>query len=1455
MVARLSFCTLHYIYLFYFLLAITACNVDDEILFTDSSLRTFQNTTLTQTKNSVAKSSSQLSERVVPGEIIIRFKEQSSLYTLAAALKTNGIPLSVAAPQTQIDKYLDDNSAIKSLRGQSLSSFSKSISKISLNQKSLKVLHELELERLYSKQAMIARRFAHLRKSAPNNKSLLYGVYKISVDPSIDTVRLAAQLQKDSEVLYAEPNYLIPLTAAPNDAYYADELWHLQNLDLETVWNYPTPNNGGYTGNNIVVAVIDSGLDITHEDIVNNLWQNTDETFGDNDDDDGNGYNDDKYGFDFVNNSGTLTDTNGHGTHVAGIIAASGNNSIGVIGVAPRAEIMVLHACQGLCGRAEIIEAFYYAADNGAQVINCSFTEYDKSQLVKDAIDNAIANGVIVVAAAGNDFMDTSRAYPASFEGVIAIGASLSSNEPTWYSNLGGRVDLFVPGGDDTSGGHILSLKSSGTSGGSNFSDPKYYYDWGTSMASPFASGLVALLLERWSGLTNDQVRFLFHNYAIPTNDWSSDRSFGVLNDAAAMMAAPEEPPDLHGYITKPSHLLETSNNYFHKGNQLEIYGVATGADFHHYEIATATVDDYLYDNPNFILRYTGNSKVEHQSIDDEDGGILATINTGTGVSGKVLFIRLRVYDDNQHYIDAITALFRDDTLEQGWPRYNEGYEYLNSEQLSNTLLGDVDGDGYMEIISMPRGACWVYIRRYNGETLISGSDPFIDICAVVSNLNTYSTHKIIGIALADLDKNGDLEIIVAPPVTNNNETIYAFHHDGTAVAGFPAGVVNASGSSSEIYTEYPPVVADLENDGTLDILRVATNGSVTYLVAVDAAGNPKNGFPLLLGNSDDVAFPLAVGDIDGDSKAEIFAQAKGASELQIIRLNETVTTISGLFLAAVLADLNNDDNYELIDIRKQSSNLYLERRQANSLNTIAWSKTDSLLDPQALRLADVDHDGDLEIIVNTTPINVLDVYDDQGNKLSEYSKSIKNIPAPSFANPCSAHCNGLSDTKAMVIAGITGDSYSLFDSDSDALYSMTAAGDHLSGFPKYFAPLAAPALGDIDNDGKLEIAVQAMNGLVYVFELPQAQGSLDWPTFGANNQRTHMVNAPRLGLAAPAELTAGRSSTINILFNHLTQSVNHTLTIYLQNPDGSIIADATASTSQKRGNVNISLSLPADMLDGSYELYAKVVINNKVLARQTISTSVIYEMHDVPDVVHQSITTAQSLILAEELSIGTINYTTSTTYDPGTVLEQDPVAGSSVPLGSKINLTIVADPNMRVVPNVVNQTQTNAEKAIEQANLKIGNITFEQTDEVSPGTVLRQQPVAGEYVPLDATVNLWVATDPNLPMVPNVVLKTIEEAKEIITNSVFKLGTITYESSTEYAPGTVIKQQPLAGQTVAANTSINLVVATKANTNPQKEVVVARSDGCAATPDSGAIAFSAMLILILSTRRKRFSD
>jgi subtilisin family serine protease len=311
------------------------------------------------------------------------------------------------------------------------------------------------------------------------------------------TAQAIEELNRDPRVAYAEPNFILHAAdVIPNDPLFS-RLWGLHNTGQNVNFTTGTPDAdidapeawSVSTGSpDVTVAVIDTGVDTAHPDLAPNSWVNAGEDCAgcrtNGLDDDGNGYVDDWRGWDFANGDNNPTDDNGHGTHVAGTVAATGNNGLGVAGVTWSSRIMPLKflGADGSGTTDDAISAILYARAKGVQILNNSWGGGEVSQALLDAIQQTDASGELFVAAAGNDFTNTDLEpfYPASYDvpNVLVVGASDQFDRKAWFSNYGTRtVDLSAPG----------------TNVYSTWPGASYRFADGTSMATPQVSGAAAL--------------------------------------------------------------------------------------------------------------------------------------------------------------------------------------------------------------------------------------------------------------------------------------------------------------------------------------------------------------------------------------------------------------------------------------------------------------------------------------------------------------------------------------------------------------------------------------------------------------------------------------------------------------------------------------------------------------------------------------------------------------------------------------------------------------------------------------------------------------------------------------------------------------------------------------------------------------------------------------------------
>lgn len=334
-------------------------------------------------------------------------------------------------------------------------------------------------------------------------------------------------------VEYVEPNFIVHIFETPNDPRLKDQ-WGLSNskdadIDAPEAWDIQTGDP------NVLVGIIDTGIDYNHEDLKENYWYNPGE-MGDGKrdngiDDDNNGYVDDWRGWDFKGNDNNPMDDNGHGTHCAGIAAALGNNGKGGSGVAWKASLVGLKFL-GMTGSgtvADAAEAIIYAADMNIRILSNSWGGTEYSRTLEDAVKYAAGRSVLFVAAAGNSKSDNdfSPHYPSNLEveNVISVAASDDRDRRADFSNYGEKsVDLAAPG-DGIWSTHLHN---------------KYEILSGTSMATPFVSGAAALLLSEFPGITLNQMKIRIFGGVDRKSDWEDIvATGGRLNAAKSLSHSP----------------------------------------------------------------------------------------------------------------------------------------------------------------------------------------------------------------------------------------------------------------------------------------------------------------------------------------------------------------------------------------------------------------------------------------------------------------------------------------------------------------------------------------------------------------------------------------------------------------------------------------------------------------------------------------------------------------------------------------------------------------------------------------------------------------------------------------------------------------------------------------------------------------------------------------------------
>ncbi|HEY0733268.1 MAG TPA: S8 family peptidase, partial [Herpetosiphonaceae bacterium] len=386
-----------------------------------------------------------------------------------------------------------------------------------------------------------------------SSKQLSAGTFRLDVAQDADIPALARTLAADPEVAYAQPNYRYQLLRTVNDPLSTFQ-YALNKIDAYGAWDVTTGNS------NIKIAIVDSGVRLSHPEFAGRVLP----------------------GYDFFNNDADPSDDVGHGTHVAGIAAAAGDNGEGGAGVCWQCSILPVRVggIEGVPNDA-LAAGIRWAADQGARVLNLSLGGEDDSPIIHEAIKYAVSKNVVVIVSAGNSAADGNPVeYPAAYEEVIAVGATDENDQRAYFSQVQPYVDVSAPGWNIPS-----------TWSDSPFLPLSYLAISGTSMSAPYVTGLAGLLLSINPNLDVNGVRSILtsttDDLGAPGADW--EFGTGRINAARAVNAVrlpafdPESNPNQEGvaYFPETQHTLRgTFKSFWEQNGGLAVFGYPISAEF-----------------------------------------------------------------------------------------------------------------------------------------------------------------------------------------------------------------------------------------------------------------------------------------------------------------------------------------------------------------------------------------------------------------------------------------------------------------------------------------------------------------------------------------------------------------------------------------------------------------------------------------------------------------------------------------------------------------------------------------------------------------------------------------------------------------------------------------------------------------------------------------------------------
>ncbi len=743
-------------------------------------------------------------------------------------------------------------------------------------------------------------------------------IYRLRIAPGANPREAAAAYAAHPGVVYAQPNHLFRPHQAPNDPQYGSQTG-LSIIRWQNLWEGLGPRR-----QEVVLAIIDSGIDHTHEDLADNIWTNPAEAEGrPGVDDDGNGYIDDIRGWDFsdapdlpgrgdyLTPDNDPADESGHGTHVAGIAGAVANNGAGIAGVAPDARLMALRAGVTLQSGGTFLEeddlaaAILYAVDNGAHIVNMSWGAPERAFLIQDAVRYAADNGLILVASSGNTG-EPGLAYPADDDETIAVSATDRSDHIAGFSSRGVPLDLTAPGANtlSTQPGNAYGRRS------------------GTSFSAPFVSGLVALLLSRRPGLTPEQVRASLTGATVDLGapGWDGDFGAGRI-DAAALLpviAQPHAPPTVRIHAPRTGQAAETD---------FEVTAQVSGSDPTAYRLSWGVgrmpqswvpllsgppdTNIHLLWDVSFLPDTTAVLRLEADLSDGgtlEDRVLVSVRRTPPTISGA-----------------AFNPILQGPRIayEVRWTthRPTEGFLlYRPSGAAGEDTLASIAVDRTHKVTlpeHLPAGSLHYRIlaRGLSGRTTLTDPDSF-EVVPLALPRDGYTEvaalpDGFLGDRPADFDGDGRPEIALMPYI------------EGTPFS--PPRILERQddGAFQQVFeserTFLPWSIGDADNDGAPDLLGVDV---VRLRLFVGTQANP---FPSVQTLDRTRTRGGEIADLDGDEQNEVLARSNAERGIRILKYRSDGAFEEAAFLSDptagsgdlgsrfVIADLDGDGRNEIL--------------------------------------------------------------------------------------------------------------------------------------------------------------------------------------------------------------------------------------------------------------------------------------------------------------------------------------------------------------------------------------------------------------------------------------------------------------------------------------------------------------------------------------------------------------
>ncbi|MBW6431706.1 S8 family serine peptidase, partial [Patescibacteria group bacterium] len=1023
----------------------------------------------------------------------------------------------------------------------------------------------------------------------------------------------------------AEPNLIFEVGAIPNDTYYStrnlysnrDDLWGLKKIGAEEAWDKTT-------GDNVVVAVVDTGVDYTHPDLAPNIYRDSSNKI---------------IGYDFANRKNDPMDDHMHGTHVAGTIAAVGNNDTNpktdsgtrVVGVGWNIKIMPIKAfgSNGSANGFDVVEGLKFAADNGAKVINNSWGSASETDFFADINKYIYDKNVVNVYAAGNSRKNVNLSAPGGDPNAITVAATNYLDKIAGFSNFGSDIDFGAPGGDTASSGgvddFILStrLKDSTYIGGTL--GTHYAIARGTSMAAPHASGSAALVISANPNYSVEEIRSALRISAdkVEGVDFTDKLAHGRINVAEAIKL-PSVPVARLGFSegkVRPNadgQVLVDANISARAGvKSWTLYYGPTNSD-------------------SYRLIASGANSVN---------GRIGTINTADDASGNYR-IKLTVTDSNNIVANSYKDVMVDAELMPGWPRVGGVVNY------SNPVIADINGTGKNYII-YPAGS------RINAVDIQQRPLSGFPISAFQPT-GSYGVQSQF-ITVDDLNGNGKQEIVVVRHYLQEvgnpcGTSVSVYNSTGNMLPGWP--ITLKQGTKNSPYISEAST-GDLSGDGKKEVLVYDYNHGFLHAFTLD--GKNLTGWPVktsIVGDEPNDRVPApALSDVTGNGRPEVF-------------------------------------------VGSQTGTAY--GFTADGKNLTGWpQKVDSHPIKATIGIEDINGDGQKNIIIKSNVHNYSNNALGGGpQNLFAYTSDGKRLWVKNYNFPYNAVFGGKTGP-AFVDFLTTGGKEMVQAMDGLEMHAYRGDGSFAPGWPSKImsSNSSSPALADITGDGTPEI-VQSFNNKYANLGIWSLDGKLidykeyqDLPTLssavvadldGDSNPEVVLIN--RIGVYV-WKYKNGKTEQNEIVWGQPMKDAQRTA-VYggtVEPPKPDTESPVTSITSPVSGaTVSGVVTIKASATDNVGVAKAELYENDSLVATRSVAP---YEFSwDTRTLVNGSYKLktraydyAGNVGNSAEITVTVNNVTTPRDTEAPTIIVNSPADGGTVNRKSKVTISVSATDNVGV--------------------------------------------------------------------------------------------------------------------------------------------------------------------------------